>query len=73
MSTYISKGWMASTADVYEKILSDLESYLDSEISEWYKIARAASEEEINIITLQALVDIMREIARLKRLHLPKP
>jgi hypothetical protein len=57
-------------ADPYQKILSELESYLDAEISEWYKIARAASEEEINIITLQALVDIMREIARLKRLYL---
>jgi hypothetical protein len=59
--------WMA---DVYQTILSELESYLDTEISEWYKIARASTEEEINIITLQALVDIMREIARLKRVHL---
>jgi hypothetical protein len=59
-------------ADAYQKILENLESYLDTEISEWYKIARAATEEEVNIITLQALVDIMREIARLKRVHLPK-
>ena len=59
-------------ADVYQTILSELESYLDTEISEWYKIARAATGEEINMITLQALVDIMREIARLKRVHLPK-
>ena len=58
--------------DTYQKILTELESYLDAEINEWYKIARAATEEEINIITLQALVDIMREIARLKRVHLPK-
>ena len=59
-------------ADAYQTILSELESYLDTEISEWYKIARASTAEEINIITLQALVDIMREIARLKRVHLPK-
>jgi hypothetical protein len=64
---------MATTTEPYEKILSELESYLDTEIAEWYRIARAASEEEINIITLQALVDIMREIARLKRVHLPRP
>lgn len=56
-------------ADVYQKILSELESYLADEISEWYMIARAASNEEINMITLQALVDIMREIARLKRIN----
>ena len=59
-------------ADAYQTILSELESYLDTEISEWYKIARADTAEEINIITLQALVDIMREIARLKRIHLVK-
>lgn len=59
-------------ADMYQKILTELESYLDTEISEWYKIARASTDEEINIITLQALVDIMREIARLKRIHLVK-
>ena len=59
-------------AEAYQIILSELESYLDTEISEWYKIARADTAEEINIITLQALVDIMREIARLKRVHLPK-
>lgn len=57
---------------MYQKILTELESYLDTEISEWYKIARASTDEEINIITLQALVDIMREIARLKRIHLVK-
>jgi hypothetical protein len=61
---------MDATTEPYQKILSDLESYLDTEIAEWYRIARAATEEEINIITLQALVDIMREIARLKRVHL---
>ena len=59
-------------AEAYQTILLELESYLDTEISEWYKIARADTAEEINIITLQALVDIMREIARLKRIHLVK-
>ena len=58
--------------DMYQNILTDLEFYLDAEIDEWYKIARAAMADEVNVITLHALTDIRREIQRLKRLYLSK-
>ena len=55
--------------NVYQTILQELESYLDKEIKEWYKISRAQGD-MIDIITLEALSDIRREIQRLKRLYL---
>lgn len=55
--------------NVYQKILSDLESYLDREIKEWYGLARASGD-NADTFTLNALTDIRREIERLKRLHL---
>ena len=56
--------------NVYQRILEELESYLESEISEWYKLSRAGGD-SIDIVTLHALSDIRREIQRLKRLYLP--
>lgn len=55
--------------NVYQKILEDLESYLNKEIKEWYKLARSGGD-TIDIITLEALSDIRREIERLKHLYL---
>ena len=57
--------------NVYQTILQELESYLDREIKEWLKISRAKGD-AIDIITLEALSDIRREIQRLKRLYLTK-
>ena len=55
--------------NVYQRILEELESYLDSEINEWFKLSRSGGD-TIDIITLEALSDIRREIQRLKRLYL---
>ena len=55
--------------NVYQTILQELESYLDNEIKEWYKLSRSGGD-TIDIITLEALSDIRREIQRLKRLYL---
>ena len=52
--------------NVYQRILEELESYLDSEIKEWYKLSRSGGD-SIDIVTLHALSDIRREIQRLKR------
>ena len=55
--------------NVYQRILEELESYLDKEINEWYKLSRSGGD-TIDIITLEALSDIRREIQRLKRQYL---
>ena len=55
--------------NVYQRILEELESYLDAEIKEWFKLSRSGGD-TIDIITLEALSDIRREIQRLKRLYL---
>ena len=55
--------------NVYQTILEELESYLDKEIKEWFKLSRSDGD-TIDIITLEALSDIRREIQRLKRLYL---
>lgn len=55
--------------NVYQTILQELESYLDQEINEWFKLSRSGGD-TIDIITLEALSDIRREIQRLKRLYL---
>ena len=55
--------------NVYQTILQELESYLDREIKEWFKLSRSGGN-TIDIITLEALSDIRREIQRLKRMYL---
>ena len=56
--------------NVYQRILEELESYLNNEINEWFKLSRSGGD-TIDIITLEALSDIRREIQRLKRQYLP--
>ena len=54
--------------NVYQRILEELESYLDAEIKDGLNFQGKG--DTIDIITLEALSDIRREIQRLKRLYL---
>jgi hypothetical protein len=54
-------------------ILTDLEHYLTTEIREWTNIARAStSKEEAANIVMHALLDIKKELNRLKKVYLTK-
>jgi hypothetical protein len=54
-------------------ILTDLEHYLMTEIREWTQIAMAStSKEEAANIVMHALLDIKKELNRLKKVYLTK-
>ena len=59
-----------SDVEVYQKILFDLESYLQNEINEWNNLSENSSD-PLDTVTFMALVDMKHEIDRLKRIYLP--
>jgi hypothetical protein len=54
-------------------ILTDLEHYLNTEIREWTNLARATTDNDKGASTvMNALLDIRKELNRLKEVYLTK-
>jgi hypothetical protein len=60
------------TVEPYQRLLIDLEVYLNHEITEWSGLADASGDRMDNS-TFSALLDLKDELNRLKRLYFPLP